>query len=378
MKRTLIAVNTRMLLKDRLDGIGWFAYQTLKRLTTSHPEIDWLFLFDRPFDQSFIFGPNVTAEVVSPPIRHGLLYSLWYNRGVKRVLDEAKPDLFLSPDGILSLTSSCRQLAVVHDINFAHYPKDLPFFTARFFNHHFPLAVQHATRIATVSDYTKQDLIHSYHADPHRIEVIGSGSNLNVEPATEAEKQVIRNKHTAGQPYFLFVGSVHPRKNIPRLLQAFETYRHETPGAVKLVIAGSFFWGNKEIAKLQKTMHFGKDVIFTGRVDDATLRELYAGALALAYTPYFEGFGVPLLEAMHAGVPIIASKITSLPEVAGDAALYVDPFNVSSIARAMTLISADEALRKKLTTLGRARAEHFSWERATERLYAVILSCLKK
>lgn len=371
-KTTTIAVNTRMLLKDRLDGIGWFAYQTLKRITQAHPEVNFIFLFDRKFDKDFIFSKNITPIVLWPPTRHAFLYYLWFQISVKLFLNKTKPDLFLSPDGLLPLGAKCKQLAVIHDINFKHYPQDLKFWTAKFFNYYFLKYAKKSTRIATVSEFTKQDLIKEYNVSRDKIDIVPNAADEGFHPTTEEEKIKIRQKYTAGSDYFIFIGSVSPRKNINRLLQSFELFKKENKSEIKLVIAGSIFWGEKEIYKTLKNMEFKNDVIFTGRVSDKDLKPLLASAFCLTYIPYFEGFGVPLLEAMRAEVPIISANTTSLPEIAGEAALYVNPFEVEEIKNAMLKIISNKELRNKLIENGKIQQQKFSWNNSADKLWASI------
>ena len=136
----LIAVNTRLLLKDKLEGIGWFTYESLKRITKNHPEHNFLFLFDRPFSEEFIFSDNIIPIVVGPQARHPLLWYWWFEQSLPKIFHKHEPDLFLSPDGFLSLsyaapagTKQCKQLAVIHDLNFEYYPQDFPFLARKYF-----------------------------------------------------------------------------------------------------------------------------------------------------------------------------------------------------------------------------------------------------
>src|SRR5262245_6511853 len=153
-----IAVNTRMLLKGRLDGIGTFSYETLKRITAQHPEHRFIFLFDRPYDPSFVFGSNVTPLNLFPPARHPLLYTWWFEYSVPKALRNIQADVFLSPDGFLSTRTGVPTLAVIHDINFEHYPKDMPGAYRNYYRTWFPRFARKATRIATVSEFSKKDL----------------------------------------------------------------------------------------------------------------------------------------------------------------------------------------------------------------------------
>ncbi len=378
MSPITIAVNTRMLLKDRLDGIGWIAYHTLKRIVLEHPEINFIFIFDRAYDKSFIFGPNVTPYVIWPPTRHPLLYILWFQIAIPRLLKKIKPDLFLSIDGLITLGARYKQLSVICDINFFHYPKDLPFAYRTFFNYFFPRYAAQSTRILTISDYCKKDIVDSYHTNPDKIDVMPIGVENTFAPLPEEKQAEVRARHTQGKKYFIFVGSIHPRKNITGLLRAFELFKQKSRSDYKLVLAGSFFWGKKEINKILEGMQYKSDVIFTGRTPDNTLRELLASAFCLTFVSYFEGFGIPLIEAMRCQIPIITSNVTSLPEVAGNAALYIDPFNIEDICRGMMTVYQDEALRNTLVKNGIEQCKKYTWDASAQGLWASIKKTLSQ
>jgi len=372
MNQLKIVVNTRMLLKNRLDGIGRYAYETLKRTVTLHKDVKFIFLFDREYSDEFVFGDNVTPIVLYPPTRHALLNYIWFQFRVKSFLNKTKPDLFLSPDGILCIGSKCKQLAVIHDLNFFHYPKDLPFSTSIFFNYYFPRYAKEATRIATVSLFTKKDLIKEYGVKPDKIDITYNGVDDSFCPINEEKKNAIKKIYTDNKNYFLFVGSIHPRKNITRLLKAFDLFKKDSNSDMKLVIAGSFFWGKKEIDAVLKKMNHKDDVIFTGRISDDSLKNLVPTAFCLSYVPYFEGFGVPLLEAMRSEIPIISANVTSMPEVAGNAALYVDPFNIEEIKNAMEKIYTNKDLRNRLIENGKKQSKKFSWDESAKSLWRSI------
>jgi glycosyltransferase involved in cell wall biosynthesis len=368
-----IVVNTRLLLKDRLDGIGWFSYQTLKRICTKNPDVHFVFLFDRNFDESFIFSDNITPVILSPQARHPLLYYIWFEVSVRNLLNKMKPDLFLSPDGILSLGAKCRQLPVIHDINFFHHPGDNKWLTGKYYNHFFPKFATKATRIATVSEYSKQDISLNYKVDPKKIDVVYNGINPFFRPLNENEKTLTREKFAYGKEYFVAVGSLHPRKNIVNLIRAFEAFKTTTASDVKLLLAGPGFWGLGEIRKAVETSKVKDDIIFTERLKDEDLALVMGSAMALTFVPYFEGFGIPLIEAMQAGIPIISSNLTSMPEVVGGAAILVNPFSIDEIRDAMIQIYSNVPLRKSLVEKGNVQKEKFSWDTTAELLWQSIL-----
>ena len=364
-----IAVNTRMLLKGKMEGIGYFTYESFRRIVKAHPEHEFIFIFDRPYDESFIFSENITPVVASPPARHPLLWYLWYEHSLPRVFKKTKADLFIGTDGYLSVASKIKTLSVFHDINFEHYPEDVPFFNRLFYRHYFPIYAQTAARIAAVSEFTKNDVVEKYKIDARKIDIVYNGVSEQFNPLSAAEIIQVRNKFTQGQPYFLFVGSLHQRKNISNMLKAFDEYKKSASSPVKMVLAGAKRWWTDEMEKTLEQMQFKSDVIFTGRVSFDDLCKITSGALAMTYVSTFEGFGIPIIEAMRSGVPVITSNVTSMPEVAGNAALLCDPFSVSSIAESMMKIANDEQLRKTLIEAGLKRQNDFSWDKTAVQLW---------
>jgi len=284
-----------------------------------------------------------------------------------------KPDLFLSPDGFLSMGATCKQLPVIHDINFLHHPKDLKWLTGKYYNYYFPKFAKEASRIATVSEYSKQDIAKNYGINPERIDVVYNGINPFFKPVDEATKQTIRKKITGGREYFVYVGSLHPRKNIPALIRAFSQFKLESRSDVKLVLAGPNYWGMQDIYTIINHCGVKEDIVFTGRLPDEELALVLGSALALTFIPYYEGFGIPLLEAMAAEVPIIAGNNTSLPEVAGDAALLINQNNTDEIKQAMLRLYQDKKLQKDLIEKGVIQKQRFSWDKSAELLWKSIL-----
>lgn len=369
----LIAVNTRLLLKDKLEGIGWFAYETLKRITKNHPDHKFLFLFDRPFSEEFIFSGNVFPVVVGPQARHPFLWWWWFEKSLPQIFAKHKPDLFLSPDGFLSLCAFVKPVAVIHDLNFEHYPQDIPFAARKYYKKYFPLFAHKALRIATVSEFSKQDISKCYNIHADKIDVVYDGANELFRPITAREKEETKKRYANGSDYFLFIGALHPRKNVARLLRAFDEFKKSSSSEVKLLIAGEKMWKTGDIETAFSAMKFCGDVIFAGRLQQEELKNVTASALALTFVPYFEGFGIPIVEAMSCDVPVITSNVTSMPEIAGNAGLLVDPFSVDSIKEGMLKIYRDENLRSQLVANGRIQREKFSWDKTAGKLWQTLI-----
>lgn len=367
-----IAVNTRFLLKNKLEGFGWYTHEVVSRMVKNHPEHEFIFFFDRPFDEKFFYASNVTPVVLNPPARHPILFKIWFNWSVKRALKKYKADVFFSPDGYMSLTSNAKQVGVIHDLNFEHHPEDLPKSARNYLKKYFPLFAKKAHHILTVSEYSKQDIIKTYKVNTDKITVAHNGIGDFFKPISASEKQLVRDKFTKGNSYFIFVGALHPRKNVVNLFKAFNDFKKQDDKNIKLLIVGEKYWWNDEIHQSFEKLTYKKDIIFTGHVQSKELNDLYGAALALTFVSYFEGFGIPLVEAMKCETPIISSNATCLPEVAGEAAIYVDPFSVDEIANAMTRIATEPQLVEELKQKGKERSAHFSWDKTAEIAWEVI------
>jgi glycosyltransferase involved in cell wall biosynthesis len=364
----VIAVNTRLLLKDRLEGIGWFMHENLRRITASHPEHTFVFLFDRPFSPEFIYSDNIRPVHVPPPSRHPVLWYLWFEHSIPRIIKKYGAGLYISPDGYMPQHLRIPCHITIHDINFHHRPEDLPWFTRIYYQRYFPRFAYYSARIATVSEHSKNDIVDSYGIHPDKIDVVYNGVNEIYSPLSPGDLERCRSSYTGSKPYFVFVGAMHPRKNLTNLLKGFDIFRTRINLDYNLVIVGEKMFMTGEIEKTFKGMKHREDVIFTGRLSPANLRDVMGASAGLTFVPFFEGFGIPLLEAMQCQIPILASHATSLPEIAADAAVYADPNDPNEIANGMVQLATDAKLRSRLIYAGKERVKAFSWDK-TSNLY---------
>jgi len=372
-----IAINTRLLLKNKLEGIGWFTVESLKRMVANHPEHEFYFLFDRKYDESFIFEKNVTPVVIGPQARHPILFKIWFNISVTRALKKINADVFLSPDGFLSLKTEIPQIAVIHDLNFEHYPEDLPKLYSKYYKKYFPLFAEKATRIITVSEFSKKDISTLYKIDSAKIDVAYNGVSDNFSPSNLSDIKLTKEKFSGGKPYMVYVGALHARKNIERMLLAFNQFKKTTNSDYKLLIVGEKIWKNGSFESTLENLDCKNDVLFTGRVSSPDLNKIIGSSKGLVYVSYFEGFGIPIIEAMKCGTPVITSNVTSMPEIASDAAILVDPFSVDSISNGMEQL-LDESLTKNLIQHGSKRVLDFSWDHTAKEVWNSIEKVLKK
>jgi len=359
-----IAVNARLLLKDRLEGMGWFTLEVVRQLVERHPEHEYLLLFDRPYDSLFGLEGRAEGVVVPPPARHPLLFLWWFEVGVPRALRRWGADVLLSADNFLSLSTPVPTVLVTHDIAHRHFPEQVPFSARWYYRFMVPRFLRRAERIVTVSEFTRQDLLQHYPVDAGKLSVACNGCRPGFRPLEEEERQTVQAQWSEGRPYFFYTGSVHPRKNVDRLIRAFDRFLEHSGADVRLLIGGRLAWQTGAVRAALESIRRRDAVRLLGYVPEEELPRLLGASLGLVYVSLFEGFGVPLLEAMHCEVPIIASNVSSLPEVAGPAALLVDPTDETEIAQAMHRLHAEVHLRERLVAEGRRRRTRFSWEKA--------------
>jgi glycosyltransferase involved in cell wall biosynthesis len=369
-----IAINCWVLRNKDLDGIGYYTVNAVSNLIKDHPEVHFQILCDKNFTEPYFDFPNASKHHIFPALRHPVLYVLYIQLKLYFFLTRHKPDLFLSLDGFINLFTKTKQVPVIHDINFEHQPEGLKLMNRFYFRFFFKRFARKANRIATVSEFTKQDVVDLYQINPAKIDNVSGGINSNFFPLTEEEKSGVRKKWSDGKSYFFFVGSMHPRKNIPRLIEAFDLFKKETNSDFKLILGGAILWNKGEIQDAFSKSSFRDDIVFTGRLSENDLQKLLGAAHALSFVPVFEGFGLPIVEAFQSGVPILCSNITSMPEVAGDAALLVDPYKIESISSGLKKLASDKAFCSALVEKGNVRKNFFSWKRTA----SLIWDCINK
>ena len=268
----------------------------------------------------------------------------------------------------------CPVVVSIHDLSFEHLPQTFN----RRSRTQLRLTVRHSARraakILTLSEHTRRDVIETYGVAPDVVSAIPLAAPAHFGPITH-DKELQRVRHTYGidGDYVLSVGSIQPRKNLVRLIKAYAALRGARAGdkCPKLVIVGRCAWLYDETLRALEQTGVKDSVVLTGYVPEPDLPALYSGALCFIYPSYFEGFGLPPLEAMKCGAPVIVGNATSLPEVVGEAALKVDPFDVSAIAAAMDQLINNSELRAELRVKGLARAKMFDWNDTAQRTLAV-------
>jgi glycosyltransferase involved in cell wall biosynthesis len=302
----------------------------------------------------------------------------WYNISAPAALKKYRPDIWVQPYGFCSNTSSIPQLLVVHDLAFLHYPQSISWHQRLYYQWFTAGFLKKAKKILTVSNFSKEDMVKNYPIDESKIEVVYGAARAIFKPISWEDKEATKASYADGREYFLFVGGIQPRKNLMNLLKAFSLFKKWQKSNMKLVVAGRLAWKYDDLIEKLKTYKYRDDVQLLGAVTDEQLAAITASAYALVYPSLFEGFGLPILEAMQSAVPVIASDTSSIPEVGADAALYASPNDPDAIAQQMLLLYKDEAARNKQVEKGIQRAEAFSWDKTADQVWQNIVLIAKK
>jgi glycosyltransferase involved in cell wall biosynthesis len=311
---------------------------------------------------------------------------LWTHVRLSREMRSAPPDVLFVPSHVLPLIHPQRSVATVHDLGFHYYPEAHTLFQNLYLRWSTRYNARAATRVVADSIATRDDLLRYYRIPEDRIVVVYPGRDETLGPVREPlALQAIRARYGLSEPYLLYVGTLHPRKNLVRLVKAFAALtdaigtRSESVDGVRpervgpqLVLAGQKGWLFEEIFDQVRKLDLVDRVVFTGYVPDADLPALLSGAVAFVFPSLYEGFGLPVLEAMACGTPVICSNVSSLPEVAGEAALQIDPLDVEALAEAMVRIVADKGLRATLVGRGYEQVQQFSWQRCASQVLDVL------
>lgn len=261
---------------------------------------------------------------------------------------------------------------VIHDIAFEHFPQQVPTLVRNYYQYFSPQYAHRADRLITVSEYTRQDVCQTYGINPDKIDVAYNGVNPIYQPLHPSQMQAVKQQYSGGKDYFLFVGAIHPRKNLANMLLAYDRLMKEGNCQAAFLVAGRMAWQCADALQVYETMEHKNSVVFLGHLQTAELSRIMGAALALVYVSFFEGFGIPIIEAFKAETAVITGNTSSMPEVAGNAALLVEPTSVEAIYLAMRQIYHNPHLRLSLIKKGREQAKQFSWDITAQNLWQSI------
>jgi glycosyltransferase involved in cell wall biosynthesis len=366
-----IGVNA-LLLSDRPDyrrsGIGRYLDRLLSRLPDALGDDELMVYAAR----DAIPPLPLLADSWRPgrlPIARPAVRVVWEHSVLPILARRDRLDLFHGTVNVLPRFLSCPGVVTIHDLAFLHWPEQVPARRYRYLAREVRSAARRAEQIIAVSESTRQDVIELLDVAPERVTVIHLGVDARFRPPNRDGIDAFRAREGIVRPFVLAVGNLEPRKNLPALLRAFARLAPDVPH--DLVLVGAEGWLTDEIHGSIAGLQLDKRVRMTGFVNDDDLPHWYGAADLFVYPSLSEGFGLPLVEAMACGAPVVISNVSSLPEVAGDAAVMVDPHDDESIAEGMRRALTDAALASDLRDRGRRRAAGFTWEETARRTVAV-------
>lgn len=365
MAEPRIAVDARPLCHP---GTGIYRYtrELLTRMCRLGGE--WFLYSPQRYDDSGLDLPNVHHRVAGLPaaLRAGQLAHLLFPHWAR----SDAVDAFWGPRHQLpGLPRHVRAAVTIHDLVWKDHGETMRFPGRQIENFFTPRALARADTIAVVSQFTRQRLEHYFPQYAHKVRVVPGASMLRGAAAADSGAAAMQ-----GGGYFLFVGTLEPRKNLPRLLRAYGHFVADEPRARPLKIVGGTGWGGEDIGSLVNQLGLSGRVQLTGRVDDHTLRSLYGGAYALLMPSLYEGYGLPVVEALSMGVPVICSRDSAMAEVAGSAGLCVDPLSESGICVALARISADRELYETLRGRTAVEIKRYDWDDSATTMAGLLLS----
>ncbi len=360
-----IGIDAR-LIAYRRGGISNYTRHLLSALADLDPETDYRVLRHRRDPTRQEAGPNFRRATIWTPCHHRL--ERW---ALGMEIAPLRLDLLHSPDFIPPALGARRFVITVHDLNFLYFPQFLTAESRRYYNDQIEWAVARADHILAVSETTRNDLSRLLEVPLEKVTVTYEGIPPDFRPLLHSAVQETLSRYDLEPGYLLFVGTLEPRKNLPGLLRAYRLLLDRRETAAPLVIVGSRGWLYEEIDRQVEALRLQEHLRFLSDVPDTDLPALYNGAALLAMPSFYEGFGLPALEAMACGTPVLISDRGSLPEVAGDAAVIVNPEDPEEIAAGIACILGDPDLRSRLREAGFARAARFTWTETARRTLEV-------
>jgi len=351
-------------------GANVYAYNILDYLHKKAAEKKLrfqIYLKDKPLSDLPEENANWQYQVFGP----GRLWTQW-RLPLKLYLEEEKPSLFFTPGHYAPRFCPVPTVISIMDLAFLTYPKDFKRSDLEQLTAWTKYSVKKASHIFAISEATKKDIIKYYRVDENKVTVTYPGIDI-AKLKVNKENQAVKDKYSIKDDYLIFIGTLQPRKNLVRLIRSFSTISKRHP-QLSLVIVGKKGWLYKEIFQTVKELELTKKVIFTGFVPDEELPTLLKGAEAYVLPSLYEGFGIPVVEAMELGIPVVVSRISSLPELVGEAGVYIEePTSNKSISQALLkVIKLTDKQRKELIIKGKIQAKKFSWNECGEKTLEIL------
>jgi len=347
-------------------GIGNYVRRLIRALSALDPDVDFYVLHSRKDQNPPLPGPNFRPVACWTPSHHRL--ERW---ALGAEIARLGLDLIHSPDFIPPAFGYRRSVVTIHDLNFLYYPQFLTAASRRYYNEQIEWAVRHTDHILVDSHSTKVDLVSLLDVDSEKVTVVHLAADAAFRPLSDAAGGHALAKHNLQPGYLLCVGTLEPRKNLVGLLRAYRMLLDMEVTTAPLVVVGGKGWLYDDVFQHVHKLRLTEQVCFLHDVPDADLPMLYNAASALATPSFYEGFGLPALEAMACGTPVVVSERASLPEVVGEAGLLVNPDDPADIAQALSRVLTEETLRAQMRKKGLAQATGFTWEETARKTLAV-------
>jgi glycosyltransferase involved in cell wall biosynthesis len=372
-----IAIHSADLDHERIDGTRVYLLNMLKNFALLDQKDSFLIYHQNNFN------PQLAPPTFANYFVKKLPFSFfWTQTRFAWQLFRDKPAVLWMPVHNMPIIrrKNLQTVVTIHDLAFKIFPQYFPAKDLVKLNRLSDLSIKNATRIIAVSQATKKDILKFYpQITENKISVVHHGFDVQLfsqKISQQESEELLKNYKLKAKSYILYVGAIQPRKNLEVLIEAFEKVKIKSASRrteLKLVIAGAPAWQYEATLEKIAQSKFKKDIIVTGTVPFADLAVLYQNAAVFVFPSLYEGFGIPVLEAMASGVPVIVANNSSLPEVAGEAALYFDTTDAAALAACLERVMLDETLRSALIEKGRQRAAEFSWQKCARQTLDIIL-----
>jgi len=351
-----------------MEGIAVFTWEICKRMVSDHPKDQFYFFFDRNPHPSFHNFENVTPIIIKPQARHPLLWKYWFEYALPKAIKKLCIDVFFSPESYLSLSLQIPTVMTTHDLSFLHYPNTYKRSHLNYYIKYESAFHKRADHIIAVSETTKSDIVNQYNIPPTKISVAHNAVRNGFQILNDNRKNQIKNSISKGFPYILYVGSIHPRKNIIGLIKGFEIWQDKNKDNHRLVLFGRWAFGNNELEKTLKNSSCA-DLIYLRSDHDGKVEDIMGSADCFIYPSFHEGFGIPIIEAMACGIPVVTSNRGAMKEIGGDAAIYINPDDIDSIANGINSSINNKQLNFQLKHKAKLNLHRFSWQKSAELIY---------
>jgi len=363
-----IGINASAAFKPQRTGVEEYTYQLMEHLgkldVAKHQVI--LYVDNKLKAQGSKLKADFEIKTLSFPF-------MWTQLRLSLEMLMRRPDILFIPVHVLPLVHPQKSIVTIHGLEYEYFPEMYPLPAFKYLRFSTRYALKHAYKIITVSENTKRDLIRLYGGSPEKIEVVYHGVN---KCQMSNVKYQNHNSKLKSNNYILYLGRIEKKKNVDRLVRAFDIVKQKYRVPHKLILAGSAGYRFREIEQVIKNSKAKDDIIMTGYVSEEEKCKLLKNADEFVFPSLYEGFGMPVLEAQSAGVPVVTSNISSLPEIVGESALKVNPLNTEEIAESIYKVISNDKVRKALIGQGYENIKRFSWEKCARETFKILLDTI--